>query len=240
MLSAIAISADGSAVAFADETCAFSLWNWRQHHPETLPWQSAQRVRHLIFSDRHSLIAVSEKDVIEVWDIRENKTRSLLHHMCPIYGLESHPAGDSFLTVSNDMFVRIWPHTQAEQPYLLHHHAHVQKALFSPTGHSIITVGADFIVHIWEAATGRPLAELEHDAEVYRLALCADENYIATASRDQYVRIWRWTSNTLFEEARYHMTRNLTPEEWLQYFGDAPYEETFLLDWRADERMFDG
>ena len=123
--------------------------------------------------------------------------------------------------------------------YMLKRLTQAQKALFSPTGRYIITISADFTVHIWEAATGHPLAELEHNDEVYRLALSADETHLATASRDQHIRIWHWSSDVLFQEARYHMTRNLTPEEWLHYLGDIPYEETFLLDWWADERTLD-
>jgi WD40 repeat protein len=238
-LTALAISTDGQYVAIADETSAFALWDWRQHSLEILPWKYPYEVRHLTFPDEYSLLAISEKQMIGVWDRREGKVRYMFNHNCPIHGVESHPAGCLFLTVSDDTFVRLWSCEHAERLYALPHFSPVQKAIFSPTGRFIITTSTDHIVHLWDVATGRPLAELEHDGEIYKLAVSADENYLASASRDQYIRIWRWTTDTLFEEARYHMTRNLTPEEWLQYLGDIPYEETFVLDWRADERFFD-
>jgi WD40 repeat protein len=237
-LLAVAISSDGHYLALADETYTLSIWNWDQHHLDVLPWKRPQEVSHLIFCGERSLLVVSgkNKSTIEIWDWPEREFRYLRHHGSQINGLEIHPDGHSFLTVSDDALVRAWSCEKEEQLYMLRHSTQAQQALYSPTGKYILTISADSVVHIWETATGHPLAELEHNGEVYRLALSADETYLATASRDEYIRIWHWTSDALFEEARYHMTRNLTPEEWLQYLGDTPYEETFILDWRADER----
>lgn len=54
-----------------------------------------------------------------------------------------------------------------------------------------------------------------------------DGRYLVTAlQNDPTVRLWLWRPGDLIFEASSRLSRNLTMQEWRQYFGDQPYYKT--------------
>jgi WD40 repeat protein len=107
------------------------------------------------------------------------------------------------------------------------------SATFDSESKYIATASADHTVGIWNASTGEQLARLPHDDRASAVAFSNDGKYLATACDDAIVRIWQWRPNDLEQEAKVRVMGNLTYEEWQEYIGNDPYQETFDdLGWR--------
>ena len=52
------------------------------------------------------------------------------------------------------------------------------------------------------------------------------EKYLSTLQDGGGLRVWRLGSEDLMAEACSRLTRNLTSEEWRNYFGQEPYHAT--------------
>lgn len=79
---------------------------------------------------------------------------------------------------------------------------------------------------IWGAATGDEVACWEHGDMVLAVAFSPDGEWVVSSSFDGAVVVWLWRSEDLIAAACARLTRNLTLEEWGQYFGDEPYRKT--------------
>lgn len=111
---------------------------------------------------------------------------------------------------------------------LLHGSA-VDKMIFSEDGKYVATIGLDRVVKVWETGTGRETFRLTLGGNVNDLAFSPDGQYVAIASADQTARVWhvsRSEGDNVAVEACGRLSRNLTPQEWSQYFGDQPYRKT--------------
>jgi WD40 repeat protein len=118
----------------------------------------------------------------------------------------------------------------------------------SADGKLVVTADDGGTVRVWQVdKPDRPFAVLRgHEGQVYAASFSPDGKFIATAGSDGTARIWRvdepmaiathedgslpdWTTclDELTELARKTAGRNLTSEEWWQFFPDAEYRPTF-------------
>jgi WD40 repeat protein len=83
-------------------------------------------------------------------------------------------------------------------------------------------------VQLTERATGRELVTFQaHDGGVSHLAFSRDGRWLATVGNNGLVRMWRLgPSDVLATEGCARLFRNLTPEQWRDTFGEAPYRPT--------------
>src|SRR5690606_8452294 len=53
-----------------------------------------------------------------------------------------------------------------------------------------------------------------------------DGQYVASAARGEVITLWLWRLEDVISEACNRLSRNLTVEEWKQFFGGEPYRKT--------------
>jgi WD40 repeat protein len=99
---------------------------------------------------------------------------------------------------------------------------------FSPDGKRLASASLDKTVIIWDVESGKPLATLEgHKDAVEGVAFSPDGKQLASASWDHTLILWNLDPDALVPEACRTANRNLTCEEWRNYFGaGTPYHKT--------------
>ena len=125
----------------------------------------------------------------------------------------------------------------------------VRVAAFSADGKFVAVPDEDGTVRVWEANhPDKPDLQIElrgHEGPVYAASFSPDGRQIATAGRDRTARLWRFDQpmaiaggdrsmeswmkrlEELVALASTTAGRNLTKEEWDQFFPDEPFRPTF-------------
>jgi tetratricopeptide (TPR) repeat protein len=68
---------------------------------------------------------------------------------------------------------------------------------------------------------------MTHEGKIKSSLFSSNTRYIATIGKDNSsIHVWLWQSSDLIEEACQRLTRNLSLDEWKQYFGQEPYTKT--------------
>ncbi len=120
-----------------------------------------------------------------------------------------------------------------------------RAASLSADGKLVATVDDGWTVRLWQAPNSETAVKLHgHEGPVRAVSLSPDGKFIATGGDDRTARLWRvdqpmaiasgdtssnWTTrlDELVELARRTVGRNLTPEEWSQFFPGEDYRSTF-------------
>ncbi len=83
---------------------------------------------------------------------------------------------------------------------------------------------------LWDLTAQDPAANpvvlRGHEDSITALAISPDGHWLATGSYDSTARLWNLRLDELIQLACRTAGRNLTPEEWQQFLGDAPYHKT--------------
>jgi len=139
------------------------------------------------------------------------------------------------VTGSGDNTAIMWeitgPDAPAKRFVLKGHHDEIRDVAISPDGRWLLTGSEDGTARLWDLTRDDPSAESillpGHEGPVWRVGFSSDGRWIATGGQDGTVRLW--TPVRLDEAIRLACSvagRNLTAEEWEQYFGDADYHRT--------------
>ncbi|MEJ1929808.1 caspase family protein [Nostoc sp. NIES-2111] len=103
----------------------------------------------------------------------------------------------------------------------------VDSVALSPDGQYLAMKGIEDTeeepMYIWEVSTGRQIARITSQWHFGNLAL--SQRYLALQVLDT-VHIFLWRPEDLTNEACARLNRNLTQQEWRQYFPDEPYRKT--------------
>jgi WD40 repeat protein len=113
-------------------------------------------------------------------------------------------------------------------------HAGVHILVFSSKGEHLAAVGgssdtASGSPRIWNSRTGMEEVTIPHVEDgvyssVYSLAFSPDDETLVTAGRD--ILFHHWRNQGLIQDACARLTRNLTQDEWTQFFPRVPYRKT--------------
>jgi WD40 repeat protein len=100
-------------------------------------------------------------------------------------------------------------------------HVITASVVFSPDSTFLATATGDQSVSVWDLVTHREMVRLKHPGSVTGIAFSPDGTRVATTSTDGFARVWLWRTGDLVDQARSRVERNLTREEWRQFFGDS-------------------
>jgi hypothetical protein len=94
---------------------------------------------------------------------------------------------------------------------------------YTPDGAYLVVALNDRTVRFIAVSEGEEVGRVTRNTDLLDLTVSPDSRRIAVSGVDGTTSIWLWKREDLLNAAMERLTRNLTAEEWQQYFGDEPY-----------------
>ncbi|MGD9145760.1 MAG: CHAT domain-containing protein, partial [Anaerolineae bacterium] len=142
--------------------------------------------------------------------------------------LDKSLSQDGSLVLSSgwDGRARLWDAKSGQPLHSLSHDLVVHQATWNDDETLILTSSGDRTARIWDAQSGDLLFILPSSGSVQKALWSPDEKHILTVRGDGVVTAYHAKVDALLAAACERALRNMTPEQWKQFMGDAPYEET--------------
>jgi WD40 repeat protein len=122
---------------------------------------------------------------------------------------------------------------------LIGHSNLVKTIAFSADGTILASGGFEGDIMLWDVATRQPVGQplIGHTGGVFSVAFHPNNGKLASGSVDNTVRVWDLDPQVWFKQTCRRVGRNLTEEEWAQYFVGQPYPRENLTcpQWQADQ-----
>jgi len=184
-------------------------------------------------ADGATLYSASQDGALRLWDMAAGELEQLLSGPeAGLWDLAVQPNGPWLVGAGGDGAVWVWNLDALgfEPAQLRRHRNEVNAVNFSADGAILGSAGADAAVYLWSVAnpSAEPLSLLGHRSSVNSLAFAPDVSWVVTAGSDGAIRRWSLNTAMLIDEACRTAGRNLTLEEWTQYFptGVDQYRKT--------------
>jgi len=192
---------------------------------------------HLIYSPNGKYIVTTDfKNAAHLWDVSNGQEVIRMQH--EITGKENgfqnlmdcvtfSPDGNLLATGSWDHTARIWEVSTGKEVARLQHESYLRGVNFSPDRRYLATKTEDGIVRIWDINSQEEITRFNgQDDSISSITFSPNGRYLIKPTEGAAVTTWLWRTENLMQEACTRLTRNLTQEEWIQYFGDEPYHKT--------------
>jgi WD40 repeat protein len=135
-----------------------------------------------------------------------------------------------------DSFIEIWNTTTAERLRLITVNDPVHYTAFSPDGLHLVTAGRNGQARVWNLETGREVSRIVHKGPVQKAFFAMDGKILVTTTgptgknmlepHSQEVKLSHWQKNDLVTTLSSKLMRNLSEQEWEQYFPGEEYRKT--------------
>lgn len=218
-------SPGGGVVASASEGGAIRLWNAKTGElVRELNGHTGAVTGVAFTADGKSLVSGGGgTGTLRIWDVATGAEKQALQG--PAEGLLDvavQPAGPWLAGAGRDGAVWVWnADALAFAPaQLTRHGTEVNAVNFSADGKVLASAGSDGAVYLW--STVNPSAEPDvlagHGSSVNGVSFAPDGTWLVSGSGDGTIRSWSLSVDELIAEACHTAGRNLTLDEWTQYF----------------------
>jgi|GEM_PF-3861807 len=190
---------------------------------------------HVIYSgDGKYLITTDFKNSAIVWDAKDGREVRRVQHEKRTDRFENLvdcaavSSDDKLLaTGSWDTTARVWDINTGSEIRRLKHDSPLRAVHFSPDAHYLATQTDEGIVRVWNINTGEEVTRFDGpDDFVPSAEFSPDGRFLTKLGDGAALSSWLWNRTDLIVETCSRLTRNLTTEEWIEYFGDEPYQKT--------------
>jgi WD40 repeat protein len=223
----VLFSPRGGLLAIRDRSDAVRVWDLYKHK-ELARLEHEYGVIAIAFSPDGSRLATTTGDRwVWLWDPATGRELTRLEYQggSGLGDVVFSPDGKRLAaTVHDELFnntkVALWDLADGFQ-IAEFEHAGPTSVVFSPDSKFLATATGDQSVSVWDLVTHRETVHLKHPGGVTGIVFSPDGTRITTTSTDGFARVWLWRTGDLVHEACSRVERNLTPEEWRQFFGDS-------------------
>jgi sugar lactone lactonase YvrE len=197
---AVAISTDGSRVAFAFDDSTVRVRSTEEDAAAIadLAWQGGDAYFVAFSADGARLVMGTVDGAVRVWDVASARELATIRLPMPgaVWATFS-PDAKRVVTAGADGTARVWEADGGRALEVLAGHAkEVQDAVFSADGSMIATASRDNTVRIWNAADGSARAVLEHGDEVNSAAFSPDGRRLVSGSDDGAAHVFDLASGS--------------------------------------------
>jgi WD40 repeat protein/transcriptional regulator with XRE-family HTH domain len=218
----VALSPDGKYIVTASWDGTARVWDtitgetkfvYTEQGPEPVNWVA-------ISPDGKMVATTGDDGTARVWDPFTGADIMIFEgHSDRVMGVAFSPDGKYLLTSSLDGSVRVWEVSSGKEiRRFAGHPGGAFGAAFSPDGDYVLTSGRDGTARLWDIRTGMEIRRLTgHTNEVRDVTFSPDGKYILTASEDGTARLWLTSLQDTIHEVCTTLTRDLTPEERIQF-----------------------
>jgi WD40 repeat protein/energy-coupling factor transporter ATP-binding protein EcfA2 len=238
----VVFSPDGTLLASGNYDKTIRLWQVAEPtaQPQMLRGHGDGIFSMAFSPDGRWLASGSLDDTIRLWQVDEPtaEPRVLRGHEGDVWSVAFSPDGRWLASGSLDDTIRLWQVDEPDaEPLILRGHENdVRSVAFSPDGKWLASGSLDYTIRLWQVdePTAQPLVLRGHEGNVWSVAFSPDGRQLASASEDFTVRLWHVKLEDIIDLACRTAGRNLTQDEWAQYFRDEQYRVT-CPQWPAGE-----
>jgi len=189
MVSVLAISSDGSRLAWTDRRTIHIIDAFTGVGLKTLANNTPVPVHSLAFSPDGEKLAVGGSQVW-LYDTRSGlKTADFLGHTGPVTCLAFSPDG-ALLLAGDRTGAKLWRVAAGQQQAVLARNAAVTAVSFTPNGRRAIT-GGQRMMKIWDVSSARELLTIPaHSQWITAMSFCSDGRRMATGDETGVMRLW--------------------------------------------------
>jgi WD40 repeat protein len=237
-VSGAAFSPDGRFIVTSSLDQTARLWDAITGKQITVFQGHTSDLTGAAFSPDGRFIVTSSLDgMARVWETATDKELLVLRgHAGAVNRAVFSPDGRYIVTAGRDGTTRVWQLVQKESVEtgteivnFKGHSGGVNSAAFSPDGLYVVTAGVDGTIRVWEIKSGKELTTLTgHTGPVTSAVFSPDGNYIVTSGWDGTAQVHIFAPEELLRVAQVRLTRQLTPEERVQFGLDAPAPSTAI------------
>ncbi|HSF80333.1 MAG TPA: WD40 repeat domain-containing protein [Anaerolineales bacterium] len=244
----LAFSSDGNWLASGSDDNTARLWDLRAADPAAKPQVISGHtddVFAVTFSpDNRWLATGSDDHTVRLWDLHvaepSVKPTILAEHLGEIRNLVFSLDGKWLASGSKDGTARLWKINSADPALgsveLSGHADQILGLVISPDGRWLVTASEDQTARIWDLGNGDPASDSVvlrgYGGAVLTLAFSPDGRWLATGSSGAtisdpgFIHLWLLPLDDLKNLACSNVGRNLSRQEWQQYFPGQSYRVT--------------
>ncbi|MEU4540051.1 hypothetical protein AB0G15_34945, partial [Streptosporangium sp. NPDC023825] len=190
LVSAVAISSDGTWLASASHDGTVRIWNTDGSQRHILSghtdWVSAVAIA----PDGTWLASASDDGTIRIWNIDGSERAVLSGHTKSVKTVAIAPDGTWLASASRDRTIRIWNIDGSQRAVLSGHTGSVRTVAIAPDGTWLASASHDGTVRIWNTDGSQRRVLSGHTDWVIAVVIAPDGTWLASASDDGTIRIW--------------------------------------------------
>jgi WD40 repeat protein len=231
IVSAVAFSADGAAVAAAALDGNLRVWRPGESRRPVLVRPAGGRIPAMATQPGGTLWAWSdEQGKVVLEDFGGGDQREFAVPKGEVRALAFSRDGHLLAAGAGNGDIIVWNlDSPSLAPLSFTGHTSAVTALdFSPDGSLLVSGSLDRTLRLWDASDPSVESVLfQHESWVWAVAFAPDGLQFYSAGADKNIRVWEAHSRHLAQRACDAIDRDLTALEWQRYIGaDIPYENT--------------